>query len=429
MTHDHDVIIVGGRISGSSLALRLGQAGLRVLLLERDRLPSRPAASSPIIYSPAMRLLDELNIPETAYAAHTPPIPRWIIEAENTFRVEQPVPDVHGRAYAYAIDRGRFDAALWDAAARTPGVTARQRAAVTDLLWDGEKVSGVRVKDLDGGETEAVTAPLVVGADGRFSLVGRKAGADIYDEHTAQPTSIYYAYWCDVQPADDHGPAAHLISPGGDYGLLLADSADGSTVVVVEGRADVINPGSDGADAFYTAFLRRHPAVWARLQHAQRITPVRGMKRVGNGYRTAGGPGWALVGDAVHQKDPLDGQGIYDALFTAKVLAAVVAKWHTGAVSWEAALADYTAAMREETRPMYRSTLARVEREIYTHYPDWFMHSLARWLYADPVYRERWARLLTRSIDPAAWYTVPGAALGTVRGLWHTLRQTTTADN
>ena len=49
MEQHYDVIIVGGRPAGSSLAARLGQQGLRTLLVERASCPSLPAASSPII--------------------------------------------------------------------------------------------------------------------------------------------------------------------------------------------------------------------------------------------------------------------------------------------------------------------------------------------------------------------------------------------
>jgi flavin-dependent dehydrogenase len=53
---DYDVIIVGGRASGSTLAARLGRSGYKVLILERSTFPSLPAVSSPIIYSPASML-------------------------------------------------------------------------------------------------------------------------------------------------------------------------------------------------------------------------------------------------------------------------------------------------------------------------------------------------------------------------------------
>src|SRR6476620_9594296 len=96
-----------------------------------------------------------------------------------------------------------------------------------------------------------------------------------------------------------------------------------------------------------------HPGIWRRLAQAHPIGEVRGMRDIGNLYRQASGPGWALVGDALHQKDPLDGQGIYDAVFTAKALGQALAAWQHGAVSWEAALAQYEAAVQAETFPMY----------------------------------------------------------------------------
>lgn len=417
-TMTFDVIIVGGRAAGSTLATRLGAIGLSVLLLERATLPSLPAASSPIIYAPAMALLDEIGATEQAYAHNTPRIRRWIIEADSFFTVQQPIPPAHGRDYAYAIDRARFDAALWDHAAAQPSVDARQHHAVTDLLWDDNHVIGVRAKNTITQQAQTFRARLVVGADGRFSTVARKAGAQPYDEHTHEPTSLYYAYWRGVQPFDGGAPAAHMLSTGGDYGLLLMDSADNTTAVVIEGCADIVTPPQGGAEAFYEDFLREHPALWARLKHAERMTPVRGMKRVGNCYRAAGGAGWALVGDAIHQKDPLDGQGIYDALFTAKALANVIRQWCEGDINWQTALTRYEQTVRAETLPMYRATLARVHREIYTRRPAWFMHTVARWLYEDEAYRRHWARLFIRQTPPESWFSYWRVLMPVLRGIW-----------
>src|SRR5690349_15226383 len=110
---NYDTIIVGGRPAGATLAARLGQAGLRVLLLERATLPSAPAASCPAIYPATMRLLDEIGADEAAYAGGTPRLRRMLSEVRDDFRISIPLPMVHGRDYLYAIDRARFDAALW----------------------------------------------------------------------------------------------------------------------------------------------------------------------------------------------------------------------------------------------------------------------------------------------------------------------------
>ncbi len=414
----YDVIVVGGRPAGSTLAARLGQAGLRVLVLERTALPSRPAASAPAIYAKTMALLDEIGADEADYAAGTPPIRRWITEYRDAFVIVNGVPDIFGRDYGYAIDRARFDHALWRVAARQPSVTVRAGRAVTDLLWAAGRVAGVVSRAADG-TTQTDTADVVVGADGRFSLVARKVGAPEHHRRDDLPTTLYYAYWSGARPYDAHGPAIHAYAGRPGLGYLLMDSADGSLAVVIEGQAALLEPGpGQSAEAFYEAQLRAAPNVWARLRGAARQTDVRGLKRVRNLYRQAGGPGWALVGDALHQKDPLDGQGIFDAVFTARALAEAITAWRRGGRTWEQALADYEAAVRAETLPMYRETLRRVRRDLYTPLPDWFIRTVGRWLLDDPEIKRRVGLLLVRGLSPDAFTPPPGVALrALLRGL------------
>ncbi|HET9223893.1 MAG TPA: NAD(P)/FAD-dependent oxidoreductase [Roseiflexaceae bacterium] len=403
-----DAIIVGGRPAGATLAARLGMLGLRVLLLERDTFPSLPAASCPVIYPSTMRLLDEIGAVEAEYARDTPRLREINTQIRDDFRSRIAVPDRFGRDYAYAIDRARFDDALWRTAARQPGVTALQGIVVTDLLRASGRVSGVRARAADGAEL-SWTADCVVGADGRFSLVARKAGARDLDRRDDLPTSIYYAYWRSAAPYAD-GPTIQIFGAGRGVGYLLMDSADGATCVAVGGRAALFE-GQERPAERYTRLLREQPQVWRRLAHAEQTSEVRGMRNIGNLYREAGGPGWALTGDALHQKDPLDGQGIYDAVFTAKALAEAIGAWKRGSASWEQALESYNAAVRAETYPMYQITLERVRLELYTPRPDWAYKTWIRWVSTDAEYRRRFGLLLARAIDPARWFP-PTAFLG-----------------
>jgi flavin-dependent dehydrogenase len=130
------------------------------------------------------------------------------------------------------------------------------------------------------------------------------------------------------------------------------------------------------------------------------VTEVHGMRNVGNLYRHASGPGWVLVGDALHQKDPLDGQGIYDAVFSAKRLATALGGWKHGMKSWEQAMAEYEADVRAETAPMYQHTLRRVKTEVYTEYSERALRTYLRWLNQDPEYKRRTGLMLVRGLDP-----------------------------
>lgn len=411
---DFDVIIVGGRPAGSTLAARLGQAGLRVLLLERAHFPSPPAASSPIIYASTMTMLDEIGADESAYAHNTPKIHR-MVNGEEEFKFELRIPDCNGRDYAYAIDRARFDAALWDTAANSPNVTAKHGFSVTDLLWEGEQVIGITGQNADG-QKETFTANLVVGADGRYSLVARKVKAQSLDEENNYPTTLYYAYWKNVAPYDDRGAVAAAYGEGYGVGYLVMESADDTTVVCVEGQSTLVDPDPGQLETFYLDMLKKRSALRERLKHAERVTDIRGMKRIANLYREPGGAGWALVGDAYHQKDPIDGQGIYDAVFTAKILARAIIDWHKGKRTWKNALAFYDKTARAETYSMYRSTLDRVKGNLYGEIvmPDWDLFKLPgmwllmettmpiwlHWMVEDPLCQRQLGLMLTRQAPP-----------------------------
>ncbi len=410
-----DTIIVGGRPAGSTLAARLGTQGLRVLLLERAVFPSPHPASSPIIYASAMQLLDEISADENAYAHNTPRITRWANEFIDQIRTFTQVPAVFGRDYGYAIDRARFDHALWQVAARCPTVTARQPFVVEELIWKDETVIGIKGR-APGSPVETFTADCVVGADGRFSTVARKVGAQIYDARTDLPTTVYYASWQGAEPYDGLGAVVHFCKPSYGYFFLLLDSADNLTYVVIEGQAQLFAPQPGQVEAFYQSTVRRHPLVWRRLAHAQQVGGVHGMHKVGNFYRAASGPGWALVGDALHQKDSADGQGIYDALFSAKALSQALVVWKKEGQPWKDALADYDSAVRAETYPMYLQTLEQVKRDVYTQSPVWLDKLLQLWLGADPEINQRFALLAVRGISPKGWLPASTILRAVIRG-------------
>lgn len=408
-----DVIVVGGRASGSTLAARLGLAGLRVLLLERAQMPALPAASCPIIYAPTMAMLDEIGADEAAYAQGTPKIRRMVNESAG-LEATIWLPMVFGRDYGYALDRARFDYALWQTAAALPTVDARMGTSLVDLCWSGDRVTGAVVKNSDGSQ-ESISAALVVGADGRYSTVARKVNAPQRDEHDEFPTSIYYAYWRNVPPYDDLGAAAVAGGPGYGYGYLMMDSADGQVAVGFEGQAALLDPPGGAVEAFYLDLIAQNPSLAERLKGAERVTKVHGMKAIGNLYRQPGGPGWALTGDAYHQKDPIDGQGIYDAVLTSKLLAEQIIAYMQGGRLWAETLVAFDQAARHETFAMYQATLERSRASVYTRTPAWLRTPL-RWMLQDPVMQERLSLMLTRQVTARQATALPMVLGAIARG-------------
>lgn len=398
----YDVIMVGGRPSGATAAVRLAQGGARVLLLDRSTFPSLPAVSSPIIYPCTMALLDEIGAPEAEYAHNTPKIRKMVSETRDLFRASSEIAEDRGRNYAYALDRSRFDAALWNHAAKQPNVTAMQGFAVTDLLWDesDQRVIGVEGRP-QGGAVQRFYADTVVGADGRFSLVARKVSAAEYEVDEARTTSLYYAYWKNVAPYDIDEPLmlAHGTQDG--IGYLMMDSADGTMAVVCEGYADVIErylSRAENAHDGYLKLLQNAPRIWERLQGAEMVTSVRGLKQTPNFYRQMWGSGWALIGDAAHHKDPLGGQGIYDAVFGAKAFSEAYLDYWRGKLTFNVAMSAYKERFETETLPVYYNTLAA--RQNFNS-PNLLGQLMGRYAMENPEIMRMMARVPGRMGDPS----------------------------
>jgi flavin-dependent dehydrogenase len=424
----YDVIIVGGRPAGASLAARLGEKGLRILVLDRAELPSQPTVPScPVVYQSGMAKLDELGIDEAAYGHPTAKAHHAVMELADHFRTRLTVPEAFGRDYIYGIDRKRFDHVLWKNLARYASVTARDRVAMTDLIRDDAgRVIGIVAQEEPGGREERIGGACVVGADGRYSLVARKAGAKVTEEHVERVSTVYFAEWEGVLPVEpDLDQAVHVYATGRGSDVLSFPMPEGRYTFTTHERSDRVHVGGDAEGYYEDAMKHRYPSVARRLAGARRVSPVLGIKRIANRYLQAGGPGWALVGDALHHKDPVDGQGIHDALLESKALAELLVPHLAGERGWDATVALYQQRVLDETHGMYLATMDRLKRELYEEPPELVIKTMLRWMVSDPEYKRRFLLFLARAIPAEGWLTkelMVGAmargALGDLKALW-----------
>src|SRR5262249_43924804 len=94
------------------------------------------------------------------------------------------------------------------------------------------------------------------------------------------------------------------------------------------------------------------PAAGADRRHQERFAGG----SVANFFRKPFGPGWALVGDAGYDRDPITAQGISDAFRDAELCVTALDESLTGSRAFEAAMADYQQTRDEQVRPMYEFT-------------------------------------------------------------------------
>ena len=420
---DFEVVIVGGRPAGASLAARLGARGVRVLVVDKADLRSLPAVPScPLVYPSAMRLLDEIGVNESAYGPTSARCSALEIQFHTHFTATLPIVPTFGRDYVYGIDRGSFDHVLWANLERFPSVTARRGFAFLDLVRDADgSVIGIEGQE-GSGPKETIRARCVVGADGRFSLVARRAGAKVTEDHPEHRSTVYFADWEGLDfPTPDDRPT-QIYATGRGTNVMLFPMPEGRVSVATHMRADRVDVDGD-AEGFYSGVLQRYGWVQRRLAGARRVGPLMGIKRIANRYVEAGGPGWMLVGDAIHQKDPVDGQGIYDALLEAKLLDEELAPFLAGERPFAPCLDVYRRRVDAATRPMFAATLDRLKRELYEDPPTLVIQTLIRWMLTDPEYQSRFIRFLGRDLPPDTWLTPALMRACVARGMARDVRR------
>lgn len=425
-TNNHyDVIIIGGRCAGATLAMHLARQNLQVLVVDRATFPSLPAVpSSPILHPGTMGLLDEFGLTPEDYTHPGSQINQYILNFVGHFAAVLPTRLMTtDRKFCHGIDRRLLDNALWTQMQRChpDTVTARDNFGVTDIVRDETgKVVGI-VGKTPGGAEETFTADLVVGADGRYSFAARKFGAQVIEEYNDFATAGHQAEWENVEEYSSDLPSSvAMYNTARGFLVLFIPMAERKYIVCTYMRAQDFQTNGIGAEEFYLEKLKSIPQAFNRLKNAKLVSQVVGMRRVENGYRQAFGHGWALVGDALHYKDPLDGQGIYDALIETKILGEVIGGWKRGEIaSWEAAGESYDQRVREVLHPMFLSTVGRVQKEMYTFPPKPVINTMIRWMLTDEAYQTKFLNYTARQIPPSELPAMPSAGMifrGMARG-------------
>ena len=104
----YDVIIVGGGPAGCSAAARLAASGVRVVLLEKSRMP-RQKLCGEFITPECFPTLERLGVMGRLVAEGAQKINRLSLVALNGRRVEAPVSEISGKPYALSLSRARLD--------------------------------------------------------------------------------------------------------------------------------------------------------------------------------------------------------------------------------------------------------------------------------------------------------------------------------
>lgn len=348
----YDAIVVGARCAGSPTAMLLARKGYRVLLVDRDSFPS-DHMSTHWIHQPGVARLARWGLRERLVATGCPPITSITMDL-GPFALRGTPPPAGEVAEAYCPRRTVLDKLLVDAAVEA-GAELREHFSVQNLVWDGERVTGVIGRSATGTPVKE-QARMVIGADGLHSIVARQVEAPVYNDRPAF-SCAYYSYWSGV-PLDgvEFYPREHR-------GLGVLPTHHGLACIIVGWPHDEFHTYRADIEGNYLKTLELAPELAERVRHGQREERFTGTADFPNFYRKPYGPGWALVGDAGYHKDSITAQGITDAFRDAELLSEAIDAGFSGRRPLEEALAEYEQRRNAASMPLFEMTceFARLE--------------------------------------------------------------------
>ena len=142
---------------------------------------------------------------------------------------------------------------------------------------------------------------------------------------------------------------------------------DDITLIVMAWPRDQFHTIRANIEKNYMDTIDLVPGLAERVREGHRVERFYGTADIPNFFRKPCGPGWALVGDAGYNKDPITAFGISDAFRDAQLLSEAIDDGMSGRAVLEEALGEYERRRNESAMPLYETTLRAAEYD--QHHP------------------------------------------------------------
>ena len=333
-------LVAGGGPAGVVLGYLLGRAGVDVWVLEKHADFLRDFRGD-TIHPSTLEVMQELGLAD-----------RFLARPHTEYR--QISGEINGQNFTLAdfshlpvkypfvafVPQWDFLNFMVEEGRAFPTFHVAMESEVVDLVADGDRIVGATVRQ--GGQLRQVRAELIVGADGRASVVRARATLDV--EALGVPMDVL---WMHIEKKPEDGPQPLGRLNDGRF-LVMVDRGDywQCAFIIAKGSLEMVQakglPALREEIAIAAPFLRDRLEALASWEDVKLLTVK--VDRLKRWYR----PGVLCIGDAAHAMSPIGGIGINLAIQDAVAAANILApRFNAGGVS----LDDLAAVERRRTWP------------------------------------------------------------------------------
>jgi geranylgeranyl reductase family protein len=310
----YDIIIVGAGPSGATAALFASQHGIKTLILDKEKFP-RDKICGDALSGKSVGILKELGLMEKVQQLPGAFIQRIVFSSPDhtSFQINLRESNLKDTPKGFVIRRKIFDHFLVEEVKKTNSQLV-EGFTVTDIIQSGNSVCGVVGIDQNGNRHE-IQCNVVLAADGYNSTISRKLG--IYHHDPRHWVVALRCYYKNVAGLSDQIELHYLddVIPG--Y-FWIFPVEEGYANIGIGMLHHYIKKGHIDLSAALEKAIN-HPVFTNRFAHATPIEkPIGWNLPVGSKRRKNNGNGFLLLGDAAGLIDPFTGEGIGNAMYSAK---------------------------------------------------------------------------------------------------------------